>query len=202
MANARIDNLAARDLLDRAPRDARAFGYLRPSALGRLELLHDVLVDGLVIHARSIDPFLGLCNPLLGSSTLDNRKRVMSKRKTPKVPGFMRVVLAENVQRLMDIHYPDSRNRPKALAKDAGVSLSTVQRILGQQGGTGATLDNIEAVANAFELSAYQILIPELDTHNPQVVAGATAAEKRLYRRYQQGKMGREPTLKIEAEAN
>lgn len=72
-------------------------------------------------------------------------------------------------------------------AKAAGVSLSTVQRILKEE--SGATLDNIEALAAAFDLSAYQLLIPELSPANPQLVAEATAAEKRLYRRWQQARL-------------
>ncbi len=101
----------------------------------------------------------------------------------------MRSVVGRNLVRLMKHHYPDSPNRPKALSKDAGVSLSTVQRVI--DGETGATIDLIEALAGAFDLSVYQLLIPELDVGNPQVVSGAMAAEKSLYRRYQQAKLGR-----------
>lgn len=102
--------------------------------------------------------------------------------KTPKVPGFMRHILAVNVARLMEVHYAAYSNRPKQLAKDAHVSLSTVQRIVA--GSTGANLDGIEAIANAFDLSAYQLLIPNLDPANAQVVHGATKEEERLYRRW------------------
>jgi transcriptional regulator with XRE-family HTH domain len=102
------------------------------------------------------------------------------KKKTPKVPGIMRQVLARNVRKLMEHHYADNPNRPKALAKDAGVSLSTVQRILAAE--NGASLDNIESVALALQVSSYQLLIPVLDTKNPQVVKGAMEAERRFYR--------------------
>ena len=97
----------------------------------------------------------------------------------------MRHVLAENVDALMKLHFRDSRNRPKALAHKAGVSLSTVQRILAMQ--TGATLDNIEAIAGVFSLSAYQILIPALDINNPQAVQGALKNEERMYRQWKRG---------------
>lgn len=102
------------------------------------------------------------------------------KKKTPKVPGFMRHILADNAKKLMALHYRDSPNKPMALAKDAGLSLSTVQRILAGQ--TGATLDNIESLAAAFQASAYQMLIPALDAQSPQVVHGATKDEERIYR--------------------
>jgi methylphosphotriester-DNA--protein-cysteine methyltransferase len=104
------------------------------------------------------------------------------KTKQPKVAGFMRAVLAENLRRLMDQHYKESRNRPKALAQDAGVSLSTVQRILSAT--VGATIDNIEAIAAVFHLSTYQLLLPSLSVMNPQIVQGATKEEERLYRNW------------------
>lgn len=109
------------------------------------------------------------------------------RRKIAKVPGFMRMVLAVNVRLLMAHHYRESTNRPKALAKDAGVSLSTIQRILGAT--NGATIDNIEAVSAAFQLSAYQLLIPALDTKSPQVVRGATKDEELLYRHWKRSGM-------------
>ena len=111
------------------------------------------------------------------------------RAKRPKIPGFMRAVLADNVQRLMLLHYAQNSNRPKALSVDAGVSLSTVQRILARD--VGASLDNIEAMATAFDVSVYQLLIPELDTANPQVVLGASETERRLYRKWQQDRLGR-----------
>lgn len=92
----------------------------------------------------------------------------------------MRAILARNVRDLMDLHYAQSSNRPKSLAKDAGLALSTIQRVIA--GATGASLDNIEMIASAFDLSAYQLLIPSLSVDNPQVVQGATREEERMYR--------------------
>jgi transcriptional regulator with XRE-family HTH domain len=106
------------------------------------------------------------------------------KKKTPKVPGFMRAVLAENVRALMDAHYRESSNKPKALSKDAGVSLSTVQRILSKE--VGATIDNIEAISQVFDMSVYQLLLPHLSVTNPQVVTGALKNEELMYRRWRQ----------------
>lgn len=103
-------------------------------------------------------------------------------KKTPKVPGFMRTILAANLTALLGRHYARHDNltaRQRALAGDAKVSFSTVQRVMGRE--TGATLDNIEAIAAAFDLSAYQLLIPNLNVANPQIVKGATEDEQRLY---------------------
>lgn len=105
---------------------------------------------------------------------------VKGKTKRPKVAGFMRSILAFNTQLLMDKHYEKSSNKPKALAKDSQVRMSTIQRMLKAE--NGASLDTIEQVAAAFNLSAYQLLIPNLHISNPQVIKGATKDEERLYR--------------------
>lgn len=98
----------------------------------------------------------------------------------------MRQVLALNVQKLVEHHFGNSSNKPMALAKAAGVSLSTAQRIMGAE--TGASLDNIEAIAAVFDLSAYQMLIPSLDPMNPPLVKGATKLEERIYRQWKQAR--------------
>jgi hypothetical protein len=104
------------------------------------------------------------------------------QKKTPKVPGFMRHVLAANVQGLMEKHFASSSNKPKALGTAAGVTLSTIQRVL--RADHGPSLDTIEMIAAAFEMPVYQLLIPNLHLDNPQVVQGATKDEERMYRRW------------------
>jgi len=98
----------------------------------------------------------------------------------------MRNVLSENVNALMRLHFKESANRPLALAKAARLSLSTVQRML--SGETGATLDNINAVAEVLDVAVYQLLVPYLDPVNPQVIKGASPAEQRIYRLMQKSK--------------
>jgi len=142
-----------------------------------------------------VDPILGFNNPLMGLVLLDNSNTMNRKKKIPKVPGFMRSILAENVAALMEVHFKDKANKPKALAKKAGVSLSTVQRIIAQ--GTGASLDNIEAVAIAFDMSVYQLLLPALEVKNPQVVQGAMKNEELMYRRWQRGRLAVPSTQKV-----
>lgn len=106
------------------------------------------------------------------------------RKKTPKVPGFTRHVVGANVRALMDLHYREHSNKPMALAKAAGISLSSVQRVLLAK--TGPSVDTIEMIAAAFQMSCYQLLIPNLHADNPQVVHGATKDEERLYRRWMQ----------------
>lgn len=110
-----------------------------------------------------------------------------NKAKTPKVPGFMRTILAANVRGLMEHQYRSASNKPKGLAADAGVSLSTVQRIIA--GEVGATIDNIELIAAALGVSGYQLLMPNLRPDNPQVVVGATKDEERLYARWRRDRV-------------
>ena len=96
-----------------------------------------------------------------------------------KIPGIMRDVLAANVRALMDREFKDSDNRPMALHLKSGVSLSTVQRTL--DASTGASIDTIESLSLALGVSPYQLILPDLNIENPQVVSGVIAAEKRLY---------------------
>lgn len=105
------------------------------------------------------------------------------EKKTPKTPGFMRVVVGANVTRLLDHHYrhlPNVTQRQRALAKDSGVGFGTIQRIMKRE--VGASLDNLETISDALQVSVYQLMLPSLDAKNPQVVQGATEAEQRMYR--------------------
>lgn len=70
----------------------------------------------------------------------------MQTRKK-KTPGIMRDILAINVKALMEREFVDEPNMPKALAKRAGLSLSSVQRTLSAE--TGASVDTIEALGLA-----------------------------------------------------
>ncbi len=102
----------------------------------------------------------------------------------------MRSVVAANLLRLLDHHYGGHDTltaRQKALEKDSGVAFSSVQRICQQR--VGATLDTLEQVAGAFHLSAYQLLLPNLDPDNPGIVKGASDDEKRVYALWRRGKL-------------
>jgi transcriptional regulator with XRE-family HTH domain len=113
------------------------------------------------------------------------------KKKAQKLPGLYRLIVAVNVAALMKIHFSESRNRPVALSKatgaqgQGGLSKSTVQRVL--TGEIGVNLETLEAIAEALQVMPYQLLIPALDAGNPQIVKGATEAEKRLYRSWKHG---------------
>jgi hypothetical protein len=78
-------------------------------------------------------------------------------RKRKQV-GELRKQFAQNLARLMDQRYKESTNRPKALAKDTGFSLSSIQRTLDCE--TGATVDTIERYGEVFGLPPFQLLVP------------------------------------------
>lgn len=110
-----------------------------------------------------------------------------SQPKKRKYVGFMREILAQNVRMLIEHHYKDRDNRPRALANATGLSLSSVQRVLNAE--AGASIDTIEVIANAFDLSTYHLVLPNLDVENPQVVAGASSAERAMYAQFRRGQI-------------
>ena len=94
----------------------------------------------------------------------------------------IRTIVAANIQTLMD--YARDHGQPygdqKALAKRAGVSMSTVARIRKAQ--VGGSIDVLDAIAKCYGLQAWQLMMPNLDPTNPPVFC-MTATEQALYRR-------------------
>lgn len=79
------------------------------------------------------------------------------KRRRAKRVGKIRKVLAANVIELMDFRYAEHPNRPLALAKEAKLSLSSVQRTM--EARTGASVDTLESIARVFGMQPFQLLI-------------------------------------------
>lgn len=90
-----------------------------------------------------------------------------------------REILADNLARLMEHHMRDEVNRPRKLSTITGLSLSSVQRVLSAK--TGPSIDTIEAVASAFGLAPYQILIPGLNPAAPDEIESAHTRERKLF---------------------
>src|SRR4051812_4397512 len=103
-------------------------------------------------------PVLGFPQPANGSMLHLSSKPMSGQTKKRKTPGDMREVLAQNLNRLMEQRYKESSNRPLALANDAGVSLSSVQRTLSRE--TGASIDTVEAFSKVFGLPPFQMIVP------------------------------------------
>lgn len=106
----------------------------------------------------------------------------MRKKKTPKIAGFMRNVLAANVDALMELRLPTYGDKISELARRAGMSRSSVQRIV--RADLGASLDLIEQIAYALGVTTYQLLLPGLDAARPQQVPGALGAYRRDFQRW------------------
>jgi transcriptional regulator with XRE-family HTH domain len=76
--------------------------------------------------------------------------------KTTKVSGAVRRAFADNVTRVLNVRFPLSPNKPKALATAAGISLSSVQRAL--SGHTAPTLDTVEAISTALRVDPAELI--------------------------------------------
>ena len=86
-------------------------------------------------------------------------------------------ILAENVKTLKD----RSGLGNLKLSKKCNVSEGTINRALKATG--ALDIDSIDAIARAFGLHAWQLLVPHLDPTNPHVVAELTSAERELYKK-------------------
>ena len=101
------------------------------------------------------------------------------KPKMPKMAGIMRHVVALNVKGLMERVYKDEPNKPQKLADESGTGLGTIQRVIA--GEVGATVDTLEAVSLALNVSTYQLFVAGLDPDAPQKVPGAEKAEQKIF---------------------
>lgn len=89
----------------------------------------------------------------------------------------MAKVLAANVTILMAAHADELGSNPK-LGKRTKLGPSAISRL---RSGHNATLKTLEALAEAFELSPWQLLVPILDPKNPPALKVPTASEKAFY---------------------
>lgn len=90
-----------------------------------------------------------------------------------------RSILAKNVQALMDAR-PNLDSNPK-LAKRISASTATISRIRNAE--TDCTLDTLDKLAAAFEISAWQLLVPGLGAHNYPVLRTLSPQESDMYER-------------------
>ena len=111
----------------------------------------------------------------------------------------MRETIARNVLRRGQLIFPVTKNLPQSIRERSAdsdqdrLTLSHVKRILNSD--SSVSLEQIDKLAHELELAPYQLLIPDLDPKNPQVVRGATLDEQSLYR-----KIARETVKEVLAE--
>ena len=112
------------------------------------------------------------CQPLMVGYLAQNR-RVMPEDFKPEA------VLAQNLRALLS-----SKTGPTsqmALGKKSGVSQATIGRIDRQE--VAAGIDTIAAIAKAYSLEPWQLMVPGMVPNNPPVLEPVSAREKLLYER-------------------
>ena len=90
-------------------------------------------------------------------------------------------VVAANLQRLMD-HEKDRKRSlwtDKAVGKASSLGHGTVYRT--RKGSHAIKIDNLQAIADAFGLKAWQLLIPGLEPDNPPMIKSISPTEAKLY---------------------
>lgn len=110
-------------------------------------------------------------------------------RPVENLPAVQKTI-ADNIKRLLEYSETHSERGPASrkalaakiveLAKASGatrVDRRTIQRAL--KGGVSLRVDTVGAIASAYKLAPWQLLLPGLDPADPQVVL--SAAEKRRF---------------------
>lgn len=101
-------------------------------------------------------------------------------RMTPKQ------IVAANLGRLMkwaELRGELGLASQNGLAKVAKVGQRTIGRILSLEQEPG--VDTLHAIAQAYDLQGWQLLIPDIEPANPPVLKGASDAERELFKAFQ-----------------
>ena len=88
-----------------------------------------------------------------------------------------REVIAANLRALMD----KNKHSEGELHNRTGLSQSTIGRILKCE--SAATVDTLDAIANVYGLSTWQIMVAGLDISNPPVLKQLTEKEEAFYKK-------------------
>lgn len=102
----------------------------------------------------------------------------MGRKGTKRVvySSRYREVLADNLERLMKDR-PELDSSPK-LKKKTKISDGTINRLRRKE--TGATIDTIDAIASAYGLYPWQLLVPGFDPKSPPKL-GLSPEHQRIY---------------------
>jgi transcriptional regulator with XRE-family HTH domain len=138
--------------------------------------------------SQILGPNLGYVKPTIGpEESLALVCMGKGKTRRRKSPSPMRETVARNVLLRARIIFPLSKNLPQSIKERSAdsnqdrLTLSHIKRILKSE--SSVSLEQLDKLAKALEISQYQLLIPDLDPRNPQVVKGATLDEQSLYRK-------------------
>lgn len=108
----------------------------------------------------------------------------------------MHTILAKNLRALMEAARCGLNTQAKVAAATnrrqggaaRGVDQTTVSRILRAE--HRVQIDTLEAIAAAYELEPYQLLVPGLDPKNPQILRALSPEEENLYRALELARKG------------
>jgi hypothetical protein len=107
-------------------------------------------------------PTFGFLQPTFGDVAGLPYAAMKGQTKRPKYAAVRtRRIIAENVIARMETRYHGIGDKFKALAEDAGTSLSTVQRATDPDHyATGITVDVLTQIAMALRCEPYELLMP------------------------------------------
>lgn len=95
-------------------------------------------------------------------------------------------ILAQNIKALLiGKHGPRTQSE---LAKKSGVAQATIGRLLRSE--ASATAETIAALAAAYELEAWQLMVAGMDPSNPPVLMPVSKAERALYDKLREAAFG------------
>lgn len=105
-------------------------------------------------------PIFGFMQPTIGSEANLGFCLMKGQPKRPKFVALRtRKILAANVIARMEARYKDNGDKFKALAEDAGTSLSTIQRVTQpDRYSVGVTVDVLTQVAMALRCEPAELL--------------------------------------------
>jgi len=95
-----------------------------------------------------------------------------------------RDILATNIQRLMDANPPlSSLVKVAAEAKRKGHTVSKNAVDSAKSGAHAINMDTLDGIARAFEMEAWQLLVPNMNPNNPPVLRSIGETEDEMYKR-------------------
>lgn len=109
-----------------------------------------------------LTPTFGFTQPTFGDSALVSFRPVMGQAKRPKFAALRtRRIVARNISERMQLRYKTASDKVKALAEDAGTSLSTIQRATQpEKYNTGITIDVLTQIAMGLRCEPHELLTP------------------------------------------
>lgn len=113
-------------------------------------------------HGADSEPNFGFLQPTFGKCADLRYARVKGQTKRPKYAAVRtRRIIAAAILSRMEIRYRGIGDKFKALAEDAGTSLSTVQRATNpDQYATGITVDVLTQIAMGLRCEPHELLTP------------------------------------------